>query len=67
MSWGDKGVKVNEDIGFIVMGMLIRWKIRITQGFCKSLKRISSEWIGLIKVGGVNVIKNWYEWDEDTR
>ena len=65
--WGDKGVKVDQDISLLRMGMLRWWKCRITQGFCKFLRRTSSACRGLIKEGGVHVIENWYEQDGETR
>ena len=31
--WGDKGMKVDETLSIIIMGMLRRWKLCITLGF----------------------------------
>ena len=66
-AWGDKGVKVEEYLALLRIGMLIWRKRRITQGFSKFMRRISREWRGRIKAVGFHVIDNKYNRDKGTR
>ena len=38
--WGYKGVKMEEALTLLIIGMLIWWKQQLTQGFSKFLQRI---------------------------